>query len=129
MPQALINYLHLHLWVVVPSSAFRSHPSSIHPSLPPTIPANVPQSIHSTKGGDREKATNYRSISILPATSKLMEKHVQLQLSSHVNFNSLLFPLQSGFCPSHSTQTLLLHCLDRWYKAFDQKKFGWSRLS
>ena len=65
------------------------------------------------KGGDREKATNYRPISILPATSKLMEKHVQLQLSSHLNSNSLLFPLQSGFRPSHSTQTLLLHCLDR----------------
>ena len=48
------------------------------------------------KVGDREKATNYRPISILPATSKLMEKHVQLQLSSHLNSNSLLFPLQSG---------------------------------
>ena len=74
------------------------------------------------KGGDREKATNYRPISIIPATSKLMEKHVQLQLSSHLNSESLLFPLQSGFRPSHSTQTLLLHCLDRWYKALDQKK-------
>ena len=51
-----------------------------------------------------------------------MEKHVQLQLSSHLNSNSLLFPLQSGFRPSHSTQTLLLHCLDRWYKTLDQKK-------
>ena len=74
------------------------------------------------KGGDHEKATNYRPISILSATSKLMEKRVQLQLSSRLNSNSLLFPLQSGFCPSHSTQTLLLHCLDRWYKAIDQKK-------
>ena len=52
-----------------------------------------------------------------------MERHVHLQLSSHLNSNNLLFPLQSGFRPSHSTQTLLLHCLDLWYKALDSKKF------
>ena len=75
------------------------------------------------KGGDLEEATNYRPISILPVSSKLLEKHVHCQLSSHLNSNNLLFPLQSGFRPSHSTQTLLLHCCDRWYKALDQKKF------
>ena len=32
-------------------------------------------------------------------------------------------PSQSGFRPSHSTQTLLLHCLDKWYKALDTKKY------
>ena len=67
--------------------------------------------------------SNYRPISILPVCSKLLERHVHLQLSSHLHSNDLLFPLQSGFRPSHSTQTLLLHCLDRWYKALDSKKF------
>ena len=37
--------------------------------------------------------------------------------------NNLLFPFQSGFRPTHSTQTLLLHCLDNWYKALDNKQF------
>ena len=45
------------------------------------------------------------------------------QLTSHLNSNNLIFPLQSGFCPKHSTQTLLLHCTDSWYKALDRKQF------
>ena len=34
-----------------------------------------------------------------------------------------LYPLQSGFHPSYSTQTLLLHCLDKWYKTLDTKRY------
>ena len=75
------------------------------------------------KGGDCATPSNYRPISLLPVPSKLLEKHVQKQLSVHLNSNNLLFPYQSGFRPSHSTQTLLLHCLDKWYKALDSKKF------
>ena len=74
------------------------------------------------KGGDCAIPSNYRPISLLPVPSKLLEKHVQKQLSVHLNSNNLLFPYQSGFRPSHSTQTLLLHCLDKWYKALDSKK-------
>ena len=75
------------------------------------------------KGGDRANPSNFRPISILPVPSKLLEKHVHLQLSSHLNSNNLLFSLQSGFRPSHSTQTLLLYCLDRWYRALDKRSF------
>ena len=75
------------------------------------------------KGGDRAVPSNYRPISILPVSSKLLERHIHLQLSGHLNSNSLLFPFQSGFRPSHSTQTLLLHCCDKWYKALDDRKF------
>ena len=75
------------------------------------------------KGGDRSIPSNYRPISLLPVPSKLLEKHVHHQLSCHLSTNNLLFPLQSGFRPYHSTQTLLLHCLDRWYKALDSKQF------
>ena len=44
------------------------------------------------------------------------------QLTSHLNSNNLIFPLQSGFRHKHSTQTLL-HCTDSWYKALDRKHF------
>ena len=75
------------------------------------------------KSGDRTTPSNYRPISLLPVASKLLEKHVQKQLSSHLNQNDLLFPFQSGFRQNHSTESLLLFCLDQWYKALDNKKY------
>ena len=75
------------------------------------------------KGGDRTIPSNYRPISLLPACSKLLEKCVQQQLVSYLHSNDLLFHYQSGFRPSHSTQTLLLYCLDNWYKALDRKQY------
>ena len=75
------------------------------------------------KDGNRANPSNFRPISILPIPSKLLEKFIHLQLSSHLTSNNLLFPLQSGFRPSHSTQTLLLYCLDRWYRALDKRSF------
>ena len=101
------------------SSIINSSISSSH--FPVQWKSATIQPLH--KNGDRSNPNNYRPISILPVPSKLLERHVHLQLSSHLNSNNLLFPLQSGFRPSHSTQTLLLHCLDTWYKALDNKQF------
>ena len=75
------------------------------------------------KGGDHATPSNYRPISLLPIPSKVLEKHLHHQLSCHLYNNNLLFPLQSGFRPTHSTQTLLLYCLDNWYKALDRKQY------
>ena len=75
------------------------------------------------KSGDRATPSNYRPISLLPVPSKIIEKHVRHQLTNHLENNNLMFPFQSGFRSSHSTQTLLLYCLDKWYKAIDAKKF------
>ena len=49
------------------------------------------------KAGVRTTPSNYYPISLLPVTSKLLERHAQQQLSSHLNQNDLLFPFQSGF--------------------------------
>ena len=75
------------------------------------------------KGGDRATPANYRPISLLPVCSKLLERCVNEQLTSHLHLNNLVYLLQSGFRPQHSTQTLLLHCTDSWYKALDRKQF------
>ena len=75
------------------------------------------------KSGVRTTPSNYRPISLLPAASKILERHVQQQLSLHLNQNDLLFPFQSGFRQNHATQSLLLYCLDQWYKALDDKKY------
>lgn len=75
------------------------------------------------KGENHATPSNNCPISLLPITSKLLEKHVHHQLSCHLLNSNLLFPLQSGFCPIYSTQTLLLHCLDNWYKDLDSKQY------
>ena len=54
--------------------------------------------------------------------SELLERHVHLQMSRHLNSSTLLLYL-AGFHPSQSTQSLLLHCCDKWYKALDSKTF------
>ena len=74
------------------------------------------------KGGDRGTPANYRPISLLPVCSKLLERCVNEQMTSHLISSNLIFPLQSGSRPKHSTQTLL-HCTDSWYKALDRKQF------
>ena len=75
------------------------------------------------KGGHHASPTNYHPISLLSVPSKGFEKHDHIQLSQYLHTHNLLYPLQSGFRPSHSNQTLLLHCLHKWYKALDTKKY------
>ena len=52
--------------------------------------------------------TDYRPISILPDIAKVFESIVHQQVFSYFSSNNLLTPAQSGFCPGHSTQDLLL---------------------
>jgi len=75
------------------------------------------------KGGDSVSPKNYRPISLLPLPHKVLKKQTHIQLSQYLHTHDLLYPVQSGFCPPHSTQTLLLHCFEKWYKALDTKKY------
>lgn len=71
------------------------------------------------KGGVRVTPSSYRPISLRPACSKLLERCINEQLTSHLHSNNLVHLLQSGFHPQHSKQTPLLHCMYSWYKALD----------
>ena len=56
---------------------------------------------------------NYRPVSNLPFISKLLEKVVLQQLQSHLSENNLLEINQSAYRQNHSTETALLHVLDK----------------
>ena len=51
---------------------------------------------------------NYRPVSGLCFLSKLVERVVAKQLTSHININKLDNPQQSAYKPGHSTETALL---------------------
>ena len=71
------------------------------------------------KGGNKLELRNYRPISLLPVPSKLLERVVSNQLTSHLESNQLLYRHQSGFRRLHSTTTTLLHATDVWSRALD----------
>lgn len=57
---------------------------------------------------DPSQPANFRPISLIPTFSKILEKHVNLQLSQYVESNGLLHPSKSGFRNGFSTETKLL---------------------
>ena len=56
----------------------------------------------------RNDLKNYRPVSSLCFLSKLVERVVAKQLTSHINKNKLDNPHQSAYKPGHSTETALL---------------------
>ena len=69
--------------------------SIVHSVFPTPWKCAIVKPFH--KGGDRASPTNNRPISILQVPSKVLEKHIHIQLSQYVHTHNLLYPLQSGF--------------------------------
>ena len=85
--------------------------ASIHSCTFPTswkLASVVP--LHKT--GPRDKAANFRPISILPVLSKLCEKVVCTQLTSYLNSCHLLSSSQYAYRQCHSTEHALIDAVD-----------------
>ena len=74
------------------------------------------------KKGSKKDCSNYRPISLLTTTSKVVERAIYLQLKDHLNIFDLHSPNQWGFRENHSTEDLLLHMTEKWHKALDDGK-------
>ena len=69
--------------------------------------------VHVYKSGDRETASNYRPISLLPIVSKRLEKIVSTQLKAFLASNSLLPEIQFAYRANHSTEDALAFIVNR----------------
>ncbi len=68
------------------------------------------------KDADPDCLKNYRPVSNLPVLSKLLERIVLDQLNHHLQENTLHCPVQSGYRPNHSCETLLVRMMDDIFK-------------
>ena len=74
-------------------------------------------SVH--KGGPLDNPSNYRPISMLPITVKVLEKIVASQFSSYLEENQLLHPHQGAFRCGRSTDDILLLTADHIVNSLD----------
>jgi len=64
------------------------------------------------KSGNRTNVANYRPVSVLSVTSKVLEKLVGNQVSRYMAQNNLLTVYQSGFRRNHSTASAVLKIVE-----------------
>lgn len=76
------------------------------------------------KNGDRNDASNYRPISLLPIFSKILEKIVSTQLIEFLESNKLFSNNQHGFRPKLSTETALTVITNKIYNNIDNKQIS-----
>ena len=76
------------------------------------------------KRGSKTNPENFRSISLLPLTSKVIERIVYDQVDNFLLRNNILYNYQSGFRKNHSTNLCLSTVLnDKILKGFDEGLF------
>ena len=66
---------------------------------------------------------NYRPISILPAFHKNFENIISPRLINYLEGNNLLTEHQHGFRAQHSTETAILHYVNKVYTCLEEKLY------
>lgn len=80
------------------------------------------------KAGEKDMATNYRPISVIPTIAKLFEKHVSTHLYRYLSKYEVLHQSQSGFRQNHSCQTALINIVDKWLQEMNDGNINLSVL-
>ena len=74
------------------------------------------------KAGSKTDVNNHRSISVLSAVSRILEKIVHDQLMEFLKGQNRLCLNQFAYQKLHSTMTCLLNVIDPWFKNSDEGK-------
>ena len=70
------------------------------------------------KKGDHLMKNNYRPVSVLPTTSKLIEASMNVQIQSFIS--QIYSPYLAAFRRNYSTQHVLLKLVEEWKEAVDR---------
>ena len=76
------------------------------------------------KSGDSSLFTNYRPISLLPASSKVFERLIYNRLHSFLEKYNILFTSQYGFRKQSSTEYATLELIDSVVNALNDKHYA-----
>ena len=74
------------------------------------------------KKEDVTNPKNYRPVSLLPISSKILERAIYQQMITYLEGNNLLHPSHHGFRRNHSTVTALLEMHSNWVEALEEDK-------
>ena len=75
------------------------------------------------KKGNNTLVTNYRSISVLPCLSKLLERIMYNRLYKFLVENNILYQKRFGFQNAHSTEHAILQLVNQITEAFSHRKY------
>ncbi|VEN45873.1 unnamed protein product [Callosobruchus maculatus] len=75
------------------------------------------------KKGDTEILDNYRQISLISTTAKLLERYVYNNIASFAEKHQLLTPSQHGFRTNKSVETATCHYLEYIYNHLDMGEY------
>lgn len=106
------NFLKLHKEVLAPPLTHLVNSSLKNSIVPKAWKVAIIMPVF--KAGDKSDLNNYRPISILPVTSKVIGKWVSTQIIEFLSSSQTpLHPMQFGFCPHHSTETALVMFMEK----------------
>ena len=81
---------------------------------------NIAKVVPIFKTGDDTLFTNYRPISLLPSTSKVVDRVIFNQLYTYFETNKLFYGSQYGFRKRHSTEFAALELVDKLLNMMDK---------
>ena len=109
-----------HLETMIPTITNIFNQSLASGIFPSEFKTAVVKPLLKKSGLDPDNLKNYRPVSNLPFLSKVLEKLVLRQLTSHLSTHSLLSEHQSAYRPRHSTETVLLSIFNDILTALDE---------
>ena len=92
-----------------------------------TVPAAMKHAIITPllkkAGLDVDDLSCYRPISKLSFVSKILEKHIAIQIQDHMETHDLFDAYQSAYRPHHSCETAIVRIQDDILKSLDSRKY------